>query len=278
MEKAGQVIKKCLKYLKNRNIETADRDVPILLSFVLGLSIAEIYSNFDILVTNYQLKRLEKLIARRGFYEPLAKIIGKKDFWNHSFHVDGTVLDPRPETELLVDTVLRNIGTSQHVLDLGTGSGCIAISLALELNEVMVAGCDISEEALLVARRNSKKNEAKVSFLLSDWFDQIYDKYDIIVSNPPYISQEDFANLPPTVKNFDPKIALLGGKDGLYCYRVIARSLVSHLKDDGLAFFEIGLGQKNDVLKIFSENSLFPVDVKQDLNGIDRVVCVKKAA
>ena len=177
-----------------------------------------------------------------------------------------------------MEDVLENTENVKTILDLGTGSGCIAISLALELSEVVVVGSDISDKAIDVARFNSKKNNAKVTFVKSDWFKNITTRYDIIVSNPPYVSEGELASLPDEVKNYDPKVALNGGKDGLNGYRKIAESLNSHLNIGGLGIFEIGFGQVTDVRNIFSKFGFSVHRIKCDLNGIERVICVKKDA
>ena len=146
------------------------------------------------------------------------------------------------------------------------------------LPNVAVVASDISIKALNVARLNAKKNGAEVEFILSDWLKDITRKFDIIASNPPYISKSDFHNLPLDVKNFDPKLSLLGGEDGLDCYRIIAETLTANLTNDGRGFFEIGFGQKEKILQIFSQSGLVLSNVWKDFNSLDRVICVKKVA
>ncbi|MDG2474437.1 MAG: peptide chain release factor N(5)-glutamine methyltransferase [Paracoccaceae bacterium] len=278
MNLLGHVLRSFTQELKDKTNMCAQRDAMLLLCFGLDLSMNEVYLDQNRTISKTELIKLKKLLERRVNFEPIAKIIGKKQFWDSSFYVDKTVLDPRPETELLIESVLSNLGSNKTILDLGTGSGCIAISLALALSDVKITGSDISEEALIVARKNSKTHQVKTCFIKSNWFRNISKKYDIIVSNPPYISDDEFFQLPRDVKNYEPRIALLGGPDGLTCYRDIAHSISSHLTDQGVGYFEIGQGQRCDVLEIFSWYGLSAVDVKKDLNGIDRVVCVKKDA
>jgi release factor glutamine methyltransferase len=253
-------------------------DVLLLFNFALDTTSDQYIFADDRQISKFELKRIKTLIDRRARHEPVAKIIGKKLFWDYSFYVDVNVLDPRPETEVLVQAVLNNAGAARTILDLGTGSGCVAISLALMLKQVSVSASDISEKALLIARRNAEENGAKVNFVISDWFSSFSKRFDIIVSNPPYISSSDFTKLPNDVRSYDPELALIGGRDGLDCYRKIAQSLSPYLSDDGLAFFEIGFGQKQGVTNIFSQEGLSVVNVWNDINNVERVICVKKDA
>ena len=278
MYELKKVFRQYISLLKDYGFETAEMDVMLLLNFALDITSDQYILAEDRHIDEFELKKIKSLIDRRVLHEPVAKIIGKKLFWNHSFYVDKNVLDPRPETEVLVQAVLKNAGEARTVLDLGTGTGCIAISLALMLKQVNIFASDISEKALLIARRNARENGAIVNFVISDWFSSFSKKFDIIVSNPPYISSDDFTKLPIDVKSYDPKLALVGGTDGLDCYRKIAKSLLFYLSDDGLAFFEIGLGQKQSLTSIFAQESLSVVNVWNDINGLERVICVKKDA
>ena len=278
MYELKKVFRQYISLLKDYGFETAEMDVMLLLNFALDITSDQYILAEDRHIDEFELKKIKSLIDRRALHEPVAKIVGKKLFWNHSFYVDKNVLDPRPETEVLVQAVLKNAGEARTVLDLGTGTGCIAISLALMLKQVNIFASDISEKALLIARRNARENGAIVNFVISDWFSSFSKKFDIIVSNPPYISSDDFTKLPIDVKSYDPKLALVGGTDGLDCYRKIAKSLLFYLSDDGLAFFEIGLGQKQSLTSIFSQESLSVVNVWNDINGLERVICVKKDA
>ena len=273
-----EVFKNYVKQLQNNLIENPEREVTLLLSFGLNIAAHNLHFQSNRAISNSDLVRINQLIGRREKKEPIAKIIGKKNFWNSSFLVSKAVLDPRPETELLVETVLNYSGIKRKILDLGTGSGCIAISLALEINDAKVVGVDISEVALRMARKNSQLTGANVCFLLSNWFQNVSETFDIIVSNPPYVSEKAFKELPEDVKNYDPRIALIGGVDGLENYRRIACSFSSYLNKGGVGFFEIGCGQKKGVIDIFKLAGLSVFDIKQDLNGLDRVICVKKDA
>ena len=278
MYELKKVFRQYISLLKDNGIENSGMDVMLLFNFALGTTCDQYIFADDRQIGEFELKRIKTLIDRRARHEPVAKIIGKKLFWDYSFYVDENVLDPRPETEVLVQAVLNNAGAARTILDLGTGSGCVAISLALMLKQVSVSASDISEKALLIARRNAEENGAKVNFVISDWFSSFSKRFDIIVSNPPYISSSDFTKLPNDVRSYDPKLALVGGRDGLDCYRKIAQSLSLYLSDDGLAFFEIGFGQKQGVTYIFSQEGLSVVNVWNDINSLERVICVKKDA
>ena len=278
MYELKKVFRQYISLLKDNGVENSGMDVMLLFNFALGTTSNQYIFAEDRQISEFELKRIKTLVDRRARHEPVAKIIGKKLFLDYSFYVDVNVLDPRPETEVLVQAVLNNAGAARTILDLGTGSGCVAISLALMLKQVSVSASDISEKALLIARQNAEENGAKVSFVISDWFSSFSKRFDIIVSNPPYISSSDFTKLPNDVRSYDPKLALVGGRDGLDCYRKIAQSLSLHLNNDGLAFFEIGFGQKQGVTNIFSQEGLSVVNVWNDINSLERVICVKKDA
>ena len=278
MTKLANVLLKHISLLKDCGIETAEKDASLLISFALGFTSNHYFLAYDRQIGNLELSKINHLIDRRAHHEPIAKIIGKKLFWNSSFYVNKNVLDPRPETEVLVQAVLSNVGEAKSILDLGTGTGCVAISLALILDQVTIYASDVSLIALSVARRNAREKGAEVQFILSNWFSNFSRKFDIIISNPPYISDSDFLKLPIDVREYDPKVSLVGGVDGLDCYRKIAKSLLLYLCDGGLAFFEIGFGQKEEAILIFSQEGLSLVNVWSDLNGVERVICVKKDA
>ena len=274
----GNVLHHYTFFFKDCGVASAERDAVILLNFGLNLSNNNYVHELDRPISKFEINKIKSLMNRRASHEPVAKIIGRKLFWNSSFYVNSNVLDPRPETEVLVQSVLSNIGEAKNILDLGTGTGCVAISLSLMLPEVTLVASDVSKKALDIARWNAKENGANVEFILSNWFENITQTYDIIVANPPYISSSDFFNLPKDVRVYDPMISLIGGDDGLDCYRKIAKSLKSHLSNKGLAFFEIGFGQKEDILNIFCQSGLSLVKIWKDLNNLERVICVKKDA
>ena len=215
--------------------------------------------------------------------KPVSKIFGLKEFFSNEFIVSKNVLDPRPETELLVELTIKNLFKIKDekisLLELGVGSGCLIISILLSLkkNKVSALAVDISNKALDIAGKNIKKFnlEKKLELKKSDWFSNINEKFDIIISNPPYIKTYDIKNLDKEVKFYDPLIALDGGFSGLKCFKKIATEAKLHLKQNGIILLEIGFGQINSVKKIFEEMG-FKIFLKEkDLQGIIRVVGFK---
>ena len=273
-----ETVKKQTEKLRIRGLYNPEKDARSLICAALNLDPVDYILCTNKNLCDSEMSKIDSFIDRRLKFEPVSKIIGKRYFWDLEIFVDSNVLDPRPESEILIEKVLENTSNKRSILDLGTGSGCLAIVLSSKLGQSEIDGIDISKEALKVARKNANKNNVQVNFFQSNWFSNIDKKYDIIVSNPPYISKSEFVKLPRGVKFFDPGIALYGGEDGLVSYRIIARSIVSYLNDEGLAFFEIGQGQTNAVLKIFENQGLSLVSVWKDLDQNNRIICVKKDA
>ena len=212
--------------------------------------------------------------------KPVSKIFGIKEFFSNEFIVNKNVLDPRPETELLVELTIKNLFKKKDkkisLLELGIGSGCLIISILLSLkkNKVSALGVDISNKALDIANKNRKKFNLEKNLKLkkSDWFSNIHEKFDIIISNPPYIKTSDIKNLEKEVKFYDPLIALNGGLNGLRCFERIAANAKFYLKQNGIILLEIGFGQINPVEKIFEEMGYKIFLKEKDLQGIIRVV------
>lgn len=268
-----QILNKGKEILAKAGIFEADNDAWLLFS-----------SSFDMNKTSYFMNSekeadegFESLffdkIERRAKREPLQYIEGEACFMGLNFNVDENVLIPRFDTEILVDKVLKSIPKGSKVLDMCTGSGCIAISLSI-LGDNVVTGVDISDGALNVAILNKEKNNAgKVTFIKSDMFNGISDKYDFIVSNPPYISSKDILELETEVKDKEPMLALDGHEDGLFFYRILAEQSGKYLNPGGAVFFEIGYDQGTSVASLLEENNFTDIEVIKDLNGLDRVVC-----
>ena len=212
--------------------------------------------------------------------KPISKIFGLKEFFSNEFIVNKHVLDPRPETELLVEWTIKNLFKIKEkkisLLELGVGSGCLIISILLSLkkNKVSALGVDISNKALDIADKNIKKFnlEKKLKLKKSDWFSEVHGKFDVIISNPPYIKTSDIKNLDKDVKFYDPLIALNGGFKGLSCFERIATDAKFYLKQNGIILLEIGFGQINSVKKIFEEMGYKIFLKEKDLQGITRVV------
>ena len=202
-------------------------------------------------------------------------MIGTRDFFGLTFKVDENVLIPEQETELLVEEVIKH-SEGKSVLDMCTGSGCIAISIALFGKPSKVAASDISEKALEVARENAKSLKAgEISFIQGDMFENVTDKFDIIVSNPPYIETGEIDELMPEVRDYIPRLALDGDIDGLKFYRIISKEAVKKLNKNGRIFYEIGYNQSRAVASILLENGFTDVKIMKDYSGLDRIVMAK---
>ncbi len=216
----------------------------------------------------------EHAIAARATRRPVSRIIGERAFWRHDFIVTDAVLDPRPDTETLVEIALSE--PFSRLLDLGTGSGCILLSLLAERTEAIGVGIDISEEALDVARQNAARLGVSTAiFKRSDWFGDVVGRYDLIVANPPYITASAFSALSPEVRH-DPDIALSPGGDGLDPYRVISAGVGDHLEPGGRLLVEIGFDQAKAVSGLFEAAGLADVMVHPDINGHDRIVGARR--
>ena len=258
--------KKIEKKFLTHNIDKSE--VNILFCEALGLDYTKLLSKTEI--TEQEKKLVEKALKRRLKGEPIQKIFKRAYFCDYQFFVNKNVLCPRPETELLVEECLKFANSKSKVLDLCTGSGAIAISLQKKLDAEVVCS-DISSKALYVAKKNAKALGVKVKFIKSDMFENIKSKFDIIVSNPPYIPSRDIESLDREVKNYDPKISLDGGETGLDFYRIIAKNAKAHLTGNGKVLLEVGKGQAKKV-KNMLEKVGFVCYIKKDYNNIDRIV------
>ena len=235
--------------------------------------------NSDAFLVDKHIRKIFKFsIRRRLTNEPISHIVGFRDFWKSKFLVNQNVLDPRPETELIVEKVVTNALSGASILELGTGTGCVAISIALERPDLKICASEISFEALNVAKQNAKNLGAKVKFFYSDWFKEVRQSFDLIISNPPYLSVKDLAALPLGIQRFEPRIALDAGKYGLDCIQIIASQLSDYLNPKGIGLFEIGVDQKEMVRKLFNSNGFHNIQFFLDLEKRERVVCVKKDA
>lgn len=223
-----------------------------------------------------QLATLEAAIAARLARQPVSQITGWRDFWKHRLRVTRDTLDPRPETETLVAAALELPWRS--VLDLGTGTGAILISLLAERPGVTGLGVDLSDDALAVARRNAAALGVRAEFARSDWFSVVTGRFDLIVSNPPYIGAAEMPALAPDVRDWEPRMALTDEGDGLAAYRAIAAGAPAHLSPGGWLAVEIGPTQGTAVAELFAAAGLGRIAVRPDLDGRDRVVIGQSAA
>lgn len=260
------------KRLEAAEIDDAIIDAWYLLEFVTGISRAMYFLRMNENMTADQEVQYKEYLETRANHIPLQHITGVQEFMGLEFCVNEHVLVPRQDTEVLVESVLEILTLGMEVLDMCTGSGCIIISLAKLGKAVKATGVDISEEALKVAKKNVEKLEAEVTLLHSDLFENVEGKYDVIVSNPPYICTSVIEELKEEVKFHDPFLALDGKEDGLFFYRKIVDESLKYLKPSGKLYFEIGHDQGEDVKQLMENAGFFNVTVKKDLAGLDRVV------
>lgn len=259
------------KILKENGIEEADLDAWYLLSYQLHISRTQFFMQPEAEIADSQYDQYLKLVKKRANRIPLQYITGSQEFMGFDFYVTEDVLIPRQDTEILVEEILKT-SSGKSVLDLCTGSGCILISLA-KLGGIKTGlGVDISKKALAVARENAKRLEADVNFLESDMFHEVKGKFDIIVSNPPYIPTKDIEDLMEEVKNHEPKLALDGSEDGLLFYRIITHNLKEYLNPGGFIFFEIGYDQGESVKTLLQNAGVTDIKLRKDLAGLDRVI------
>lgn len=223
---------------------------------------------------NIEITKKDEKIIRRKFSEymhgkPLQYVLGFTYFYGRTFNVNKNVLIPRQDTECLVENALKNINKTNNVLDLCCGSGCIGVTISKE-SGASVTCSDISAKALQVAKKNARDNNANVSFVKSDIFNKIKERFNVIVSNPPYIETQEIEKLENVVKDFEPHLALDGKENGLFFYEQIVANAKDYLKKDGLLFFEVGINQAENVKKLM-EKDFENIKIVKDLGGIDRV-------
>jgi release factor glutamine methyltransferase len=262
------------EYLATKGIANARLETEWLLCAATGLDRVGLYLNFDKPLNETELAAFRAMVARRARREPLQHILGTQEFYGLEFEVTPEVLIPRHDTETLVAEALARMPGARSVLDIGTGSSCIAVTLATGLPDAAVTAVDISEKALIVARRNAERNGVTVEFLSGSLLEPVVERhFDLIVSNPPYIPSKEIDTLEPEVREFDPRGALDGGLDGLDMYRTLIPAALRHLNPGGWLLVEVGIGQAQDVAGLFRQANGYnePVTAR-DPGGIERVV------
>ena len=277
------IFNKSVEYLKKNGVPSALVDTEYIFSEALKVSRNTLkYSMSREIKEEDKNKIREMLMLRAKNRKPLQYILGEWEFYGLPFKVRENVLIPRPDTEILVEQCIQLMREIEepNILDIGSGSGAISIAIANELKSSSVTGVDINEDAIRLANENKVLNKVEnVNFMKSDLFEKLDEdfKYDLIVSNPPYITKDEYETLMPEVKNFEPKNALTDLGDGLYFYREISKKVGAYLKDTGYLAFEIGYKQAKDVSKILEDNNFAILSVVKDYGGNDRVVLAKKA-
>lgn len=261
-------------YLFSKGVVNARLEAEWLLCAATGLDRVGLYLHYDKPLNDGELAAYRALVARRAKREPLQHILGTQEFCGLDFDVNADVLVPRYDTELLVSESVAKVPDARFVLDIGTGSGCIAVSLQKRLPKAHVTATDISAAALAVARRNAEKNGAAIDFLHGSLFTPVAGRsFDLIVSNPPYIPTADIETLDQEVRDYDPATALDGGSDGLHIYRSLIPQAAEYLHPGGWLLVEIGIGQATDVAELFKMAGSYRQPITAiDPSGIERVV------
>ena len=272
----SEIKKKLSKNFSISGIDTAELDARLILKEILSFDDKELIIRENYNIPEGIIREIFAIEKRRLKGEPISKIFKKRDFYKSKFIISNDVLDPRPETELIVEIANKYIKKNdvKNILDLGTGSGCILLSVLKENKMINGLGIDLSKEAINIAQKNSKKLqvEKQSNFLISNWMESINFKFDVVVSNPPYIPSKDIKKLSKDVKKFDPLISLDGGEDGLSCYRLIVKDLKRVITKNAIIIIEIGCNQSKLVEEIFKKNDFKLVKKYNDINGLDRVL------
>ena len=268
------------KTLDNSSNTSSKLDSEILLSKIIKKNRKYLILNSNEELKKENIKSFDYLVKRRKKGEPIAYLINKKEFWKQNFYINQNVLIPRPDTETLVEETLKlfNVNSKLNMLDIGTGSGCILLSILKERRNFFGIGIDISKKAINVARFNAKMHQLsnRVKFYNSDVDKFLIGKYDLVVSNPPYIKRQDLKYLEVDVKGFEPKLALDGGKDGFSKITKVISKTSTLLKKNGRFILEIGFGQKKKILSILKQNNFFINKVVKDYGKNDRCVISTK--
>ncbi len=284
-----KLLKWVTQYLTNKGIESPRLSAELLLSHVLGLKRIELYTQFSQSVTAEQLGVLRDLVKRAGQFEPVAYLTGKTEFYSLELNITRDCMIPRPETELLVQRAiefLRMRFGNQAVCDLCAGSGCIAVAIAKNFADACVFATDISDKALAVAAENVRKHQLaeRITLLCGDLFDPLIqqldvNQFDLIVCNPPYVSSAEYDNLDKNVKDYEPRLALHAGDDGLDIYRRLIERIDQFLKPDAALMLEIGYAQGPAVKKLLEETNAFgEIKIEKDYHNNDRIVTATKVS
>jgi release factor glutamine methyltransferase len=271
----GSAIAKVAVQLGGAGILDARREARMLVAMALDWDAARVLSFPEAELTSEASQRLEALLARRRAREPISRILGHREFWSLRFELSPETLDPRPDSETLIEAALAAIedrGRAYRILDFGTGTGCLLLALLRELPNGIGTGVDLSEGALATARRNATALGLgqRACFVRGNWGDGLAGQWDVILANPPYIASDDIERLAPEVARFEPRSALDGGVDGLAAYRALAPAIGPLLAPAGIAVIEVGAGQAQAVTEITGESGLALRTIRHDLSGVDR--------
>jgi len=275
-----ELLNKSIEKLNNAGIEASTHEAGVILCHAIKVNRAFLYAHPERVLNEEEVRSVLDIIEKRCQRIPLQQLLGVQEFMSLPFKVNGNVLIPRQDTEILVETVIshcQKVPGSKRIADMGTGSGAIAVSLARYITDAQVTAVDISEKALSIARENAAQNNVqdKITFVRSDLYENLGNEkvYDVIVSNPPYIPTEDIKGLEPEVKNYEPMLALDGGTDGLDFYRKITEGAKEILGENGFIAYEVGIYQAASVANILNKNGFSDIRIIKDLSGLERVVC-----
>ena len=277
-ETVAALLQEARQALFEADIELSALDARLLLQAAAGLSHEELIAEPNMVLAPDKILRFKSFIDRRLQHEPVTRILGEREFYSRPFRVSPAVLDPRADTETIIELTLQLLDQEpKRFLDLGTGSGAIAVTLLAERHSWSGIAVDLSAEALEIAKSNANALGVaqRLAFHNAAWFNGIAEKFDLIVSNPPYIPQLEVFELSLEVQNYDPHLALDGGEDGLEAYRAIAAGAGDHLKSNGLVVLEIGAGQSANVIQIFLAQGFQFRDQKYDLGGHIRALAFR---
>lgn len=274
-----EAIRLSTEYLDKKKIDSPRINAELLLAHIIGCKRLDLYLAFDRPLTEPELNIYRGLIKRRASYEPLQYIIGTVEFYGLVFKVTPSVLIPRPETELLVEKIIKELSDKEqlNILEIGCGSGNIAISLAYHLKQAQIITTDISDAALNLAKENSQKLGVaeRISFIRHNILtDDLlrFSMFDLVVSNPPYVSLQSYSSLQKEIMGFEPRLAVTDESDGLTFYRIISEKVSGNIKKGGKLFFEISHGQCDDVKSIMTKNNFSKIEVIKDYQNIERIV------
>ena len=261
--------------LRAAGIDAPRRDARLLMQHALGLSPEALLADDRLPLGEDEARRLTALVHRRAAREPIAYLTGRREFWSLEFAVDRSALVPRPESETLVEAVLDRaprLPAHPRLLDLGTGTGCLLVALLSELPGAVGLGIDVSASAASLARANARRHSLgeRASFAVADWGAALAARFDVVVSNPPYVATPELVSLAPEIARHEPRTALAGGADGYECYRRLAPQIARLLASGGLAAIELGAGMADEVRSLFAASGLLEIGRRRDLSGIER--------
>lgn len=281
-ETIGSTLGTVAAALAEAGFDQARRRARRLVAAALGLSASEVFARLDRMITEDDGKRVSEILARAVAHEPLSRILGVREFWGFEFMLSPDTLDPRPESETVVDAVLARLpdrARAYRILDLGTGSGCLLLALLAELPGATEIGVDVAPGAVEMARCNAERLGLgpRADFVIGDWAEPLGQEFDVVVANPPYVASTDIEGLPPEVRDYDPRRALDGGADGLDGYRAIAAELPWLLRSGGVFAGEFGQGQDAAVAELIGASGLRIDCVVPDLAGIPRCVVAHRS-